>query len=109
MKRALSSGADEYVMAVVEKLSDQDLLDDPTIAPLMAEAEEPTFLEYVARRTSIEHVIADGVRFPSIMINIIGISRICQGDFSTLHLLLGIKPMHPHSINASILSSFIRL
>jgi len=67
VKRALSSGADEYVMAVLEKLSDQDLLDDPTIAPLMAEAEEPTFLEYVAGRTSIEYVIADGVRFPSII------------------------------------------
>ena len=67
MKRALSSGADEYVMAVLEKLSDQDLLDDPTIGPLMAEAEEPIFLEYVAGRTSIEHVIADGVLFPSVI------------------------------------------
>ena len=62
MLEALSSGSYEYAMAVLENLSDQDLQDDPTICALMAEAEEPTFLEYVAGRTSIEHVIANGVR-----------------------------------------------
>ena len=38
---------------------------------------------------------------------VISIIEICHGDFSTLHLLPGRKPVHPHSINASILSSFI--